>query len=209
MTPTAPARRSYDASGRRAAAEQRRHHVADVAARLFADRGWSATTLSLVAAEAGVSPELVTKSFGGKQELFMVAFRRASFGARGTLPQAFAAMGLEDEPDVAVRLDRIVEFACDALVPMAPLVAVMAVGADQDPVLEQLVGAAQVGHAETAAEVVRLLATGPVGPDVVDEVYVLTRSETYLALVQQRGWSLDRYAAWLRRALVRAVSAQG
>ena len=33
----APARRAYDASGRRAAAEQRRAHVAEVAARLFAE----------------------------------------------------------------------------------------------------------------------------------------------------------------------------
>jgi AcrR family transcriptional regulator len=70
-----PARRPYDASGRRAAAERRRLHVAEVAARLFAEHGWNGTTVALVAAEAAVSVELVTKTFGGKGGLFMGALR--------------------------------------------------------------------------------------------------------------------------------------
>ena len=66
MTGTAaPRRRAYDASARRAAAEQRRAHVAVTAAGLFADLGWRRTTLVGVAREAVGSPVYGTKTWGG------------------------------------------------------------------------------------------------------------------------------------------------
>ena len=201
----APERRSYDASGRRAAAERRRLHVAEVAARLFAERGWNGTTLALVAAESGVSVELVTKTFGGKPGVFMEAFRSAGFGRRGGLREAFADLGLDDEPDIEVRLDRFVEFACSIVVPMGPLVLVLAHGAEQDPALRELVRGAHLGHAAMCGDLVRLLARGEPAPDAVDEVYLLTRAETYLTFAQHRGWTVERYAAWLRRSLRQAV----
>ena len=198
--------RHYDTTQRQAAAQQRRDRVAEVAADLFATRGWAGTTIAAVAAGADVSAELVTKAFGGKPGLFMAAFRRASFADGRALPEAFAELGLEEEPDLDVRLDRLVDFACASLVPMAPLVPVMTSGAEHDAELRALVSAAAQGHAATAREVVRLLAPGPVREDAVDEVYVLTLAETYLAFVQQRGWSVERYAAWLRRSLRAAVA---
>jgi AcrR family transcriptional regulator len=201
----APARRSYDASGRRAAADRRRQHVAVVAARLFAEHGWNGTTLALVAAEAGVSVELVTKTFDGKGGLFMAAFRSAGFGRRGTLQEAFASLRLADEPDPDARLDRFVDFACSIVVPMGPLVWVLAHGAEQDTVMRDLVRGAQAGHAVMCTELVSLLATGQPTPDAVDEVYLLTRAETYQTFAEHRGWTPDRYAAWLRRSLRAAV----
>lgn len=202
---TPPARRAYDASGRRAAAETRRAHVAEVAARLFAEHGWNGTTLALVASEAGVSVELVTKTFDGKGGLCMAAFRAAGFGRRGGLQQAFAELRLEDEPDVEVRLDRFVDFACDIVVRMGPLVWVLAHGAEVDPALRDLTRGAQAGHAAMCQDLVRLLSTGASAPDAADEVYLLTRAETFQTLVQHRGWTVDRYAAWLRRSVRAAV----
>jgi AcrR family transcriptional regulator len=202
-------RRSYDATGRRAAAEERRAHVARTAARMFAEGGWTGTTLAAVARDAGVSPELVVKTFGGKPGLFMAAMRSASFGDGLPLPQAFAAMRLEEEPDLEVRLDRIVEFVCASLEPMAPFVPVLIQGADQDDRLQALLDAARDGHLTTTRALVGLVATGPLDPDAVDEVYLLTRAETYLTLVPHRGWSRERYTTWLRRAIVAAVRPVG
>jgi AcrR family transcriptional regulator len=197
----APERRSYDPSGRRAAAERRRAHVAEVAARLFAEHGWNGTTLALVAAESGVSVELVTKTFGGKPGVFMAALRSAGFGRRGGLLEAFTDLRLGDEPDLEVRLDRFVDFTCSIVVPMGPLVSVLAHGAEQDPALRELVRRAHLGHAAVCDDVVGLLAHGEAAPDAVDEVYLLTRAETWVTLAQHRGWSAERYAAWLRRSL--------
>ena len=179
--------------------------MAEVAARLFAENGWNGTTFAMVAAEAGVSVELVTKSFDGKGGLFMAAFRTAGFGRRGGLQQAYAELHLEDEPDVEARLDRFVAFACDTVERMGPLVWVLGHGAEQDPAMRALVRGAHAGHAAVCEDVVRLLATQSPAPDAVDEVYLLTRAETYQTLAQHRGWSVERYAAWLRRSLRAAV----
>lgn len=201
----APARRPYDATGRRAAAEQRRLHVAQVAAGLFAARGWGGTTMALVADEAGVSVELVTKTFGGKAGLFMDAFVAAGFGSRGGLQEAYAALRLAEVPGPEARLDRFVDFVCGLVVPMGPLLSVLANGAEQDPALGDLARVAQLSHLLVCEDVVRLVATGVPAPDAVDEFYVLTRAETWLTFAQHRDWTPERYAAWLRRSLRSAV----
>ena len=202
---TAPRRRTYDASRRRAAAEQRRIHVSVTAAGLFADQGWRRTTIAAVAREAEVSPEYVTKTFGGKPGLLMAAMGSATFGRSGTLRDSFDALRLGDEPDRGARLDRFVDFACDAVVPMAPFVPVLAQGADDDARMKAVLEAARAGHVDTMRALVPLLATGPVHADTVDEIVVLTRAETYLVLADELGWSAARYAAWLRRSIARSV----
>ncbi|MBS2939243.1 TetR family transcriptional regulator [Nocardioides sp. J2M5] len=197
-------RRAYDASGRRAAAE-RRLRVAEVTAGLFAEHGWNGTTLALVAAESDVSVEWLTKTFGGKAGLFMAAFASAGLGQRGGLLHAFRQLRLEDEPDPQVRLDRFVEFACGIVEPMGPLVGTLLSGAEQDPTLRDLVRTAHLSHTAMCQELVALLADGQPAPDAVDEVYLLTRAESYVILAQHRGWSIERYAAWLRRSVRAAV----
>jgi hypothetical protein len=52
-----PVKRRYDAHGRRARADEARRRVLDAARRLFLDRGYAATTVAAVAADAGVSVE--------------------------------------------------------------------------------------------------------------------------------------------------------
>lgn len=199
-------RRRYDASGRRAAAEERRLRIAAEAATLFIEHGWSATTISAVAQAAEVSPDLVATAFGGKAGLLMAALRRVGFGEHSNLGEAFAALALDDEPDRDVRLDRVVALACSALEAMAPIFAVLPLAADQDPELQALVTASEASLRSIGSEVVRLLAVGPTHPDAVDEVYVLLRSQTFLALVRECGWSLERYGAWLRRRLLEVVA---
>ncbi|GAA4675138.1 TetR/AcrR family transcriptional regulator [Nocardioides nanhaiensis] len=195
-----PRRRRYDASGRRKAAEERRQLVLDVAARLFAENGWNGTTLTQVASEAGVSVELVTSAFGTKPGLLMAAMRRVSFGEHD-LPSAVRALGLADEPDMGRRLDLVVELAQRALAPLAPLVPVLTQAADRDDDAAATVRGAQVRHREAAQLIAELVRGGPVDDELVDEVMVLTRSETFLFFTRERDWSSEQYGAWLRRAL--------
>lgn len=202
-------RRAYDASGRRAAAERRRAHVVATASRLFPEHGWTGTTIAGVAREAGVSPEYVSKTFGAKQALLMLAMRSASFAGTASLSESFAALRLAEEPDPSVRLDRFVEFVCASVVPMAPFVPSMVQGASEDLGMRTLLQGARRGHVDVVTEVVPLLAIGPVHPDAIDEIVVLTRSETYLVLSGELGWSVERYAAWLRRRIARAVDLTG
>lgn len=199
-------RRTYDATGRRAAAEQRRDRVVATAGRMFAERGWAGTTLAAVAREAGVSAETITKGIGGKPELLMAAMRAASFGRPGGLATAFADLRLEDEPDRSARIDRVVDFAAGSIARMAPFVPVIVQAADRDERMRAVLAAAEQGHLETTRLLVSAVADGPVAPDAVDEVYVLTRAETYLTLVEHRGWTTERYRDWLRRSIEAAVT---
>lgn len=199
-------RRMYDATGRRAAAEQRRARVVAAAARMFAERGWGGTTIAAVARDADVSAETIAKSIGGKPELLMAAMRAASFGRAGGLTAAFAELRLEDEPDREVRIDRVVDFAIGSVARMAPFVPVIIQAADRDERMHAVLVAAEQGHLETTRLLVSTLADGPLGPDAVDEVYVMTRAESYLTFVGRRGWTAERYRDWLRRSLVAALS---
>jgi len=56
----------------RQAAETRRT-VLSAATRLFIERGWAATTLAAVAAEAGTAVETVYSAFGSKSGLLIAA----------------------------------------------------------------------------------------------------------------------------------------
>lgn len=57
----------------RMAGPARRAHLLAVARRRFADDGYHATTVSLIARDAGVSEPLLFKHFGSKQELFRLS----------------------------------------------------------------------------------------------------------------------------------------
>jgi AcrR family transcriptional regulator len=61
------------AAPRRRDAESTRQRIVTTARRNFAARGYDRATVRMIAAEAGVSPNLITRYFGGKQGLFSAA----------------------------------------------------------------------------------------------------------------------------------------
>lgn len=178
----------------------------DAAAELFANEGYTATTIARVARAADVSVELVSSSFGSKGALLMEAVRRVSYRDQLSLRDSVLALDLASEPDPERRVEAVVDLACSILPSMAPLVPVMHRAADEDVEARAAWIAARERHAETCTLIVDLLAPAPPGPDAVDEVYTALLSENYLAFVDDRGWGLERYAAWLRRTLAAAVA---
>jgi AcrR family transcriptional regulator len=57
-------------SGRRRGSPDTRDSILDAARRLFADKGFDATTVRAIAADAGVDPAMIHHFFGTKEELF-------------------------------------------------------------------------------------------------------------------------------------------
>lgn len=80
-----PKRRPRDAVATREA-------LIAAAGQLFAENGYEATTLSQIAGVAGFSPNLITRYFGGKENLFLAA-TRARLGLEMTLPGSAAGFG--------------------------------------------------------------------------------------------------------------------
>ncbi|HCU48918.1 MAG TPA: TetR family transcriptional regulator [Micromonosporaceae bacterium] len=56
--------------GRRRGGSDSRESILDAARRLFADKGFDATTVRAIAADAGVDPAMIHHFFGTKEELF-------------------------------------------------------------------------------------------------------------------------------------------
>lgn len=200
-------KRAYDSSGRQAAAQRRRERVVEVATRLFAQHGWTGTTLALVAKEAGVSTELVSGAFGGKPGLLLTAVRSSTFGESGDIAGATAALQLDQVADPEERLDRAVEFAVNALRTMAPLMPAMIHAAGEDPKALDLIRRGREQRSQMARDLARLLGPGEAEPEqqTVDLVYLATSGEVYLQLTQELGWPEEQYAAWLRGELQRLV----
>ncbi len=92
--------------------------IARVAGRLFAERGFTATSVRAIAAGAGVDPALVIRHFGSKEALFAVATERIGDHIEETR--------FDIKPDdVAGAVEYVVNFpgrGCPVVVELQPLV---------------------------------------------------------------------------------------
>ncbi|MFN8525736.1 MAG: TetR/AcrR family transcriptional regulator [Chloroflexota bacterium] len=70
-----PVRRRGRPTGRTAQGEATRARLYEVATRLIAERGWEATTLRDVAAEAGVSPGLLYRYYPSKRAVVLAMYQ--------------------------------------------------------------------------------------------------------------------------------------
>src|SRR5690348_6068639 len=72
--------RRYDSSRRRAEASRTQARILEVAERMLLSDGYAATTVASIASAAGVSAELIYKTFGGKAGLVREIQRRGLLG---------------------------------------------------------------------------------------------------------------------------------
>jgi AcrR family transcriptional regulator len=68
----------------------RAEQLLDVAERLFAGAGYSATSIETIAAEAGVTKPLVYRHFGTKEGIFLACLRRARGQMEAMMAEAWA-----------------------------------------------------------------------------------------------------------------------
>src|SRR5580704_4709820 len=101
-------KRPYRAPRRAAAAAQTREAILHAAKHQFEARGWAATTIAAVAADAAVSPKTVQALFGTKAALLAAAVDYAIAGDLAEVPiiARESARSVESAPDAATMLDR-------------------------------------------------------------------------------------------------------
>lgn len=83
-------------------AAQRREQLLDVAAELFATRGYAGATTAQIAKEAGVTEPIIYRHFKSKRDLFVALIERTG---RQTLEQWEADLSRSENP--AIRLARL------------------------------------------------------------------------------------------------------
>lgn len=205
--------RAYDASRRRAQAAENRRGILRAAHELFLQHGYARTSLAAVAATAGVSNDLVYKTFGSKRQLVIEVMN-------------FAATGEADSPKVldqagpqAVRAEtdqrRQVEmFAADIagrISRIRPVDDVIRSAGEVDPELAERRGAMQRTRlANLRAFVEWLSANGPLRDgltvdDATATVWSLAGPDMHRLLVDDLGWDHQHYAAWLHDTLEAAL----
>jgi AcrR family transcriptional regulator len=95
---------ALQAPGRLPAAE-RRALIEDAAARLFAERGYGATSVEDIVAEAGVSKPMLYRHFESKKELHMRLLERRRDELAAAALDAFLGTGGDPEQRLRVMLD--------------------------------------------------------------------------------------------------------
>lgn len=201
-------RRTYDATGRRQAAESTRRSILEAARRLFLERGYAATTMPAIARAAGVALDTVYAAVGRKPALFRLLVELAISGAQDPVPAEARdyVRAIRAEPEAGRKLE-IYAAALPALHErLAPLFLVLQAAAPLDADLRSLWREISQRRAANMRLLARdLEATGGLREDlpvdaVADVIWSTNSPELYLLLVQQRGWSPERYQRWLAEA---------
>ena len=208
-----PVKRRYESPRRLAQQRDTRRAIVDAAGRLFADRGYAATSFDAVAEAAGVGRATVFAHFPTKSALLKTAYDVALVGDDEPIP-------LPERPEsLAVLAER------DPRRFLAGYAAIVAGLASRvSPIYEAIRGAAHV-EAEAADVWRKVGAERRIGggnivaaiadrdalrPDVdleraADVVYALVDPGLYHVLVRERGWTHDQFTAWLADALMREL----
>lgn len=201
-------RRAYDSSRRRAQARETRAAIVRAARDLFIEQGYGHTTMTDVARRAGVSVETIHKSVGTKAVLLHQAWDITVGGDDEDVvfherPEVLA---IRSEPDLARRLMLHAEFSTTTAQRIAPfqLMVQSAAGADAAAaaMLEEIGRQRLVGIGVMAAEAATTGQLAVSEEECRDVLWSMTDGMLWHRLVNERGWSNERFAEWLGRVWV-------
>jgi AcrR family transcriptional regulator len=180
-------------------AQQTREEILQSARRLFAERGYSRTSVRDIAEAAGVSAQTVYDSIGSKQELVARLNDLIDTEARvGEIAGALARSG--DPQQIAAMSARV---TCSIVGNCGDILHALVTGAAAEPELRAVLAEGHRRHVEGARTVVKLLRKmdalgGSVDPRAAaDTLAAITDFQFALLLRDGYGWSLDRIETWM------------
>jgi AcrR family transcriptional regulator len=199
-------RRRYDNSGRDARSQQTRRRVLDAARELMAAHGYASTTVAEIARRAEVHPDTVYQLVGRKPMLLRELVEQAISGTDHPVDaeERDYVSAIRAEPDPRAKLAIYAEAVTAIHERLAPLLIALreAAGADAEAeavwrdVSERR--AANMRRLVTDLDQAGGLRRDVTIDDAADTVWLTNSAETYLMLVNERGWTSDRYERWLR-----------
>lgn len=201
-------KRHYRSELRTERARATRRRIIEAAARLFVERGYAATSVEEIAAEAGVTGRTVHLGFAGKRALLDAAIGIALGGDdeeirvrdRDWFVATLAAPGAQIPTLFA-------QFTTALHIRSAALLEAAEAAAAADP---ELAVRRDRGHRSRRADMDRIAEalaakTGVDRAYATDVLYTLGSSAVYALLVLQLEWSPARYEAWLAAMLGAAL----
>jgi AcrR family transcriptional regulator len=204
-------KRPYDARRRRERAEaergETRSRILAAAARLFAEQGYTRTTVGEIALAAGAAVQSVYNVADGKAGLLHMVVDRAIAGDDLPVPvrdrPIVAAIAAEADPERQVRL--IADAICDIQERSAPIQIAYREAAAVDATIAASVTAAHLRRMETFGALIRMLPAERLRgspAQTTETMWAIGSTEVFLLMRDTLGWDATRFRAWLRRTLV-------
>jgi AcrR family transcriptional regulator len=193
-------------------AEATQRAIVEAAAHLFAERGYHATSIGRIAAEAGVAVQTIYNAIGSKRDLLSRVLDFAAAGERAPVPvPQFMQEQAEREPDPRRIIAQLVDFWRGALPRTAPVFRVIREAAAADPeiaALERTRAAGRLNGYRKAATTLAergALRDGLTIDRAAAAIFAIGHTDAYRALVIDGDWDDDEWAAWARATLEAAL----
>jgi AcrR family transcriptional regulator len=209
MKSEAKVKRTYESRLRAGQARATRLALLEAAGRLFAERGYVATSIEEIAEAAGVSRATVFTSVGGKPALLKAAYDVALVGddEPAPMPERPDSLRTKAEPDPYKHLAMYAAIVTGIQGRTARINEAIRGAAGADPEARDLWRKVQSERAVGAQHVIEFLEQkGPLRAgldrqEAIDLVWTLIEPGPYFQLVHQRGWTPERFQAWLTDTL--------
>jgi AcrR family transcriptional regulator len=194
------------------AAEETQQAIVQTAARLFLERGYHATSIGRIAAEAGVAVQTIYNSIGSKHELLSRVLDFAAAGEHAPVPvPQFMREQAEREPDPRRIIQQLVEFWQGALPRTAAVFRIIREAAAIDPeaaALERDRAAQRLHNYGIAASLLDqrgALRDGLTIEQAAAAIFAIGHPDTYRTLVLDGDWDDRLWSAWARATLEAAL----
>jgi AcrR family transcriptional regulator len=205
--------RPYDSKLRKQQASQTRLRILDAAQRLFAERGYAASTIEAIAKEAGVAVDTVYAAFSSKRGVLktLLDVRVGGDDAPIDLLDRPGPQAVRREPN---QRRQIAAFAEDigAIIERArPVDDIIRGAAAVDADIAAFRTKAQEHRFGNMRQLVSWLAangslrSGLTQEEAAGIVWTMTSPEVHRLLRVNRGWTPERYSTWLRDSLTRIL----
>lgn len=183
------------------------------AGRLMLGRGYVATSMGTIAAEAGVAVQTIYNSVGGKADLLAAVLELAAAGpgTEDLLPAA-----LRQRVSAASSSVEIVRILADWFLAVnertvnVVLMINQAAATSGDAAAIERRGTASrlhtLGEIASAIRALRGLRGGMTDPEAAAAIWAVGHPQVYRMLVSEFGWSNEAYRDWLEKALRGALA---
>jgi AcrR family transcriptional regulator len=171
------------------------------ALQLFVDRGYAGTTVAAVADHAGVSPETIYLSLGGKRGLLEGVMDVT--GPHGSVAEDDQWWHMVAQlPNASERLDKMVEYSCRILARTRPIHAVIRGAADKEAFAAAMGQRLLQERLNNQTERIRHYLGDQLRPglsvgEAGERYCALASPELYHVLTVDFGWTADRHREWL------------
>lgn len=196
---------------RRERAQATRRRIIEAALVRFRGKGYAATTMETIAADAGVAVQTIYFTFHTKAELLLAAVTVA--GGEPGAPEDPAERAWFGRVMTASsgtrRLALIVELGNEIYRRVGPLVPAVRAAASVDPDVDLAWQGLAARRRDGMRQVIDVFArrnelrAGLDSTLALDLLFGLQRAETYLAFTEECGWPIERYKAWQFATLAR------